>query len=99
MLVNYATWYPEAVPLWNTTASMLLRELIQIFSWAGLSSEILNGQGTNVVSITGLVHPITGVESLELGRWGKAVKPGVNGVVLLYWPESVRQTSSQGSVA
>ncbi|KAG6939195.1 hypothetical protein G0U57_002427, partial [Chelydra serpentina] len=50
VVVDYATRYPEAVPLRTTTAPIIANELLQIFSRVGLPREILTDQGTNVTS-------------------------------------------------
>ncbi|XP_075777530.1 uncharacterized protein LOC142827202 [Pelodiscus sinensis] len=50
VIIDYATRYPEAVPLKNTLAATLARELVQVFSRVGLPREILTDQGTNVTS-------------------------------------------------
>ncbi|XP_075753964.1 uncharacterized protein LOC142818437 [Pelodiscus sinensis] len=50
VVVDYATRYPEAVPLRNTLAPTLATELIKIFSRVGIPQEILTDQGTNVTS-------------------------------------------------
>uniref|UniRef100_K7EX43 Gypsy retrotransposon integrase-like protein 1 n=1 Tax=Pelodiscus sinensis TaxID=13735 RepID=K7EX43_PELSI len=50
VIIDYATRYPEAVPLKNTTASTLAQELVQVFSRVGIPREILTDQGTNVTS-------------------------------------------------
>uniref|UniRef100_K7EW93 Integrase catalytic domain-containing protein n=1 Tax=Pelodiscus sinensis TaxID=13735 RepID=K7EW93_PELSI len=50
VVVDYATRYPEAVPLRNATAPTLANELIKIFSRVGIPGEILTDQGTNFTS-------------------------------------------------
>ncbi|XP_075768997.1 uncharacterized protein LOC142821566 [Pelodiscus sinensis] len=50
VVVDYATRYPEAVPLRNTTARTLAEELFKLFARVGIPKEILTDQGTNVSS-------------------------------------------------
>uniref|UniRef100_K7EZ52 Gypsy retrotransposon integrase-like protein 1 n=1 Tax=Pelodiscus sinensis TaxID=13735 RepID=K7EZ52_PELSI len=50
VIVDYATRYPEAVPLQNTTATTIAAELMGVFSRVGIPKEILTDQGTNVPS-------------------------------------------------
>uniref|UniRef100_K7G546 ribonuclease H n=1 Tax=Pelodiscus sinensis TaxID=13735 RepID=K7G546_PELSI len=50
VVVDYATRYPEAVPLRNTLSKTIAKELIQIFSRVGIPKEILTDQGTPFVS-------------------------------------------------
>lgn len=49
-VVDYATRYPEAVPLKNTTAETIADELIRIFARLGIPDKILTDQGTNFMS-------------------------------------------------
>uniref|UniRef100_A0A8C5LU21 Gypsy retrotransposon integrase-like protein 1 n=1 Tax=Leptobrachium leishanense TaxID=445787 RepID=A0A8C5LU21_9ANUR len=50
VIVDYATLYPEAIPLRNTSASTIANELIKLFSRVGIPKEILTDQGTNFTS-------------------------------------------------
>ena len=50
VLCDYATRYPEAVPLRNIDAETIAEELIQIFARVGLPQEILTDQGSNFQS-------------------------------------------------
>lgn len=40
VVMVYAS-FPEAVPLWSTTAQSIAAKLLKIFAWVGLPSEIL----------------------------------------------------------
>ncbi|XP_077127852.1 uncharacterized protein LOC143783335 [Ranitomeya variabilis] len=75
VVMDYATQYTEAVPLRNTSARTIARELVHIFSRTGLRKEILTDQGTpfifrvikelcNTLQIiqfrTSVYHPQTG---------------------------------------
>ncbi|KAI2655868.1 Retrovirus-related Pol polyprotein [Labeo rohita] len=50
VIVDYATRYPEAVPLRKATAKNIARELFMLFSRVGIPSEILTDQGTPFMS-------------------------------------------------
>ncbi|KAI2666655.1 Gypsy retrotransposon integrase-like protein 1 [Labeo rohita] len=50
VIVDYATRYPEAVPLRKATAKNIARELLLLFSRVGIPSEILTDQGTPFMS-------------------------------------------------
>ena len=47
---DYATRYPEAIPLSNIRAETVARALIGIFSRVGLCDELVHDQGTNFIS-------------------------------------------------
>ena len=47
---DYATRYPEAVPLPDATANTVAHALITVFSRVGLPSEIIHDQGSNFMS-------------------------------------------------
>ncbi|XP_072037003.1 uncharacterized protein [Amphiura filiformis] len=47
---DYATRYPEAIPLPDQKASTVANALITVFSRVGLPSEIIHDQGTNFMS-------------------------------------------------
>ncbi|KAF4085715.1 hypothetical protein AMELA_G00098180, partial [Ameiurus melas] len=50
VLVDYATRYPEAVPLRKATSPNIARELVLLFSRMGIPKDILTDQGTPFVS-------------------------------------------------
>ena len=50
VVCDYATRYPEAIPLKKFTAPVIADELIEIFSRHGVPREILTDQGTNFTS-------------------------------------------------
>lgn len=45
VIMYYATRYPEAIPLRNTSSKAIAKELVQVFSRVGLPKEILNRSG------------------------------------------------------
>ena len=61
VLCDYATRYPEAVPLRSIDAEHVAEELIKIFARVGVPEEILTDQGSNFMSkllseLYGLLH-------------------------------------------
>ena len=83
-LVDYATRYPEAVPLKKTTTEVVAEALLDIYSRVGIPEEVLTDQGTQsecmqevsrLLSIKGLTstpyHPICN-ELVE--RWNGTLK-------------------------
>ncbi|KAL0177337.1 hypothetical protein M9458_026231, partial [Cirrhinus mrigala] len=50
VVVDYATRYPEAVPLRKVTAKNIAQELFQLLSRVGIPTEILTDQGTPFMS-------------------------------------------------
>lgn len=50
IIINYATWYPEAVPLWKATSKNIARELVLLFSSVGLPKDLLTDQDMPFVS-------------------------------------------------
>ena len=50
VLCDYATRYPEAIPLRSIDAEHVAEELIQLFARVGIPQEILTDQGTNFMS-------------------------------------------------
>ena len=48
--IDYATRYPEAVPLKTQNAETVANTLLGIFSKVGIPTEILSDQGSNVMS-------------------------------------------------
>ena len=50
VILDYATRYPEAIPLRNTSAKVIAKELVQVFSRVGIPKEILTDPGTPFMS-------------------------------------------------
>lgn len=48
--MDYATHYPEAVPLRKATSKNIARELVPLFCRFGLPKDMLTDQGTRFVS-------------------------------------------------
>ena len=49
-ICDYATQYPEAVPLPSIEVEWIARELVKLFSRVGIPVKILTDQGTNFIS-------------------------------------------------
>ena len=50
VICDYATRYPEAVPLRTVNAENIAEELVKFFSRVGIPKEILTDHGSNFVS-------------------------------------------------
>ena len=50
VVVDYATRYPKAIPLWAAVSKVIARELFHLFSRVGIPNEILTDQGTEFMS-------------------------------------------------
>lgn len=50
VIINYATWFPEVVPLRSIMAQMIAGLLLKIFTRVGLHREIFTNQGSNFTS-------------------------------------------------
>lgn len=44
VLVNYATQYPEVIPLQNIWAETMACELVQVFRETGIPKQVITGQ-------------------------------------------------------
>ena len=66
VLSDYATRYPEAIPLRNITAKKVAEVLIEIFARHGIPGKILTDQGTNFTSsLLGELYKLIGVTALR----------------------------------
>jgi len=45
VVCDYATRYPKAIPLQSIDAEHIAEELVKLFTWVGVPSEILTDQG------------------------------------------------------
>ena len=50
IMCDYATRYPEAVPLKTTDAPSVAEELLKVFCCVGFPNEIITDQGSNFMS-------------------------------------------------
>ncbi|XP_075785301.1 uncharacterized protein LOC142829504 [Pelodiscus sinensis] len=66
VVMDYATRFPEAIPLRNTYARTIASELVKIFARVGLPRELLTDQGTNFTSqLFRQVCTILGIHKLQ----------------------------------
>uniref|UniRef100_A0AAQ4PFW0 Integrase catalytic domain-containing protein n=1 Tax=Gasterosteus aculeatus aculeatus TaxID=481459 RepID=A0AAQ4PFW0_GASAC len=66
VLVDYATRYPEAVPLRNISAKSVAQALFQVISRVGIPKEILTDQGTSFMSRTlRELYGLLGIKSIR----------------------------------
>uniref|UniRef100_A0A674ITH5 Gypsy retrotransposon integrase-like protein 1 n=1 Tax=Terrapene triunguis TaxID=2587831 RepID=A0A674ITH5_9SAUR len=66
VMLDYATRFPEAIPLRNITARTIADELVKVFARVGLPREILTDQGTNFTSrLLRQVCELLGVKQLR----------------------------------
>ena len=66
VLVDYATRYPEAVPLRDVSAKSAAQALFQVISRVGIPKEILTDQGTSFMSRTiRELYELLGVHSIR----------------------------------
>ena len=66
VLMDYATRYPEAVPLCNISAKSVAQALFQIISRVGIPKEILTNQGTLFMSRTlRKLYELLGIQSIR----------------------------------
>jgi hypothetical protein len=49
-ICDYATRYPEAIPLPSTEAPRIAKELLKLFTRVGVPEEVLTDQGANFMS-------------------------------------------------
>ena len=78
VLVDYATRYPEAVPLRNISAKSVAQALFQMISCVGIPKEILTDQGTSFMSRTlQELYELLGIQSIKTGMY----HPQMDGLV------------------
>nr|XP_024655059.1 uncharacterized protein LOC112430808 [Maylandia zebra] len=66
VLVDYATRYPEAVPLRTISAKSVAQALFQVISRVGIPKEILTDQGTSFMSRTlRELYELLGIKSIR----------------------------------
>ncbi|XP_053873204.1 uncharacterized protein LOC128831095, partial [Malaclemys terrapin pileata] len=99
VMMDYATRFPEAVPLRNISARTIAMELVKIFARVGLPRELLTDQGTNFTSrLLKQVCEILGVKQLRTSiyhpqtdglveRFNRTLK----GMLRRFPPEDLRQ--------
>lgn len=50
VIVDYATRFPEAVPMWSVTGPWVAEEIMRWIAWVGIPKEITTDQGSNFIS-------------------------------------------------
>ncbi len=66
VVCDYATRYPEAIPMKSIDAERVAEELVQLFSRVGILQEILTDQGSNFTSrLLGEVYNLLHVQALR----------------------------------
>ena len=66
VLCDYATRYPEAIPMRTVDAEAIAEELVGIFSRVGIPQEILTDQGTNFTSkLLGELYRLLNIKALR----------------------------------
>nr|XP_061779417.1 uncharacterized protein LOC133570739 [Nerophis lumbriciformis] len=78
VLVDYATRYPEAVPLHSISAKSMAQALFQVISRVGIPKEILTDQGTSFMSRT--IKELYGLLGIKAIRTS-AYHPQTDGLV------------------
>ena len=78
VISDYATRYPEAIPLRSITAPKVAEVLVDLFSRHGVPEEILTDQGTNFTSgLLGELYLLIHVKAL----WTSPYHPQTDGLV------------------
>jgi hypothetical protein len=72
VLCDYATRYPEAIPLKNIGSKHVAEELVKIFSRVGIPEEILSDCGSNFMSqLLEEVYALLGVSKIKISPYHK----------------------------
>ena len=78
MICEYATRYPEAIPLHSVDAEHVAEQLVQVFSTVGIPQEIMSDQGTNFMStLLAEMYRLLDIQCL----WTTPYHPLCNGLV------------------
>ena len=77
-IIDYATRYPEAIPLKTTHSQIIAESLVKVFSWVGLPDEIVSDQGANLIStLMAQLYELLGVSNIKTSVY----HPEANGLV------------------
>ena len=77
-LVDYATRYPEAVPLRNTSSRHIADALINIFCRVGIPEELVSDQGSNLIGeLMKQLYESLGITKINVSTY----HPEANGLV------------------
>lgn len=83
VVIDYATRYPEVVPMTNKWVDTVSRELAVLFTWVGLPMQVVTGQRTAFMSKNlKATWQLAGVQPLRTScatkRVGEAVQQSAN---------------------
>ena len=77
-LIDYATRYPEAIPLKTTHSRVIAEALISVFSRVGLPNEIVSDQGSNLIGqLMRQLYELLGISHIKTSVY----HPEANGLV------------------
>lgn len=85
VLVNYATRYPEAIPLYMATSKNIARELLLLFSQVRILKDLLTNQGTPFMFIVNCCRsnnhgpPATTPSLMDLSKVSSTPSRGCSG--------------------
>ena len=69
-LVDYATRYPEAIPLKTTHSRVIAEALISVFSRVGLPNEIVSDQGSNLIGeLMTQLYELLGISHIKVAPY------------------------------
>ena len=83
VICDYATWYPEPIPLRYIDAGYIAEELVNVFSRVGVPKEILTDQGANFTSeLLRELYQLLHIHSIrtspyhpQTGLWSVLIRP------------------------
>ena len=77
-IIDYATRYPEAIPLKTTHSRIIAEALVNVFSRVGLPDEIVSDQGANLIgSLMTQLYELLGNKNIQTSVY----HPEANGLV------------------
>ena len=77
-VIDYATRYPEAIPLKTTHSRVIAEALISVFSRVGLPNEIVSDQGSNLIGqLMTQLYELLGISHIKTSVY----HPEANGLV------------------
>ena len=79
VLCDYATKYPEAIPLKSIDSESIANVMVEVFSRLGIPKEIVTDQGSNFLSL--LMNQLCKLLSIEKIKKTSPYHPQANGLV------------------
>jgi transposase InsO family protein len=77
-IIDYATRYPEAIPLKTTHSRVIAEALVSLFSRVGLPDEIVSDQGANLIgTLMTQLYELLGITNIKTSVY----HPEANGLV------------------